>query len=225
MNAYPDDYVVLDIETTGLSVRNCGITQIGALKYKNGEIIGRFDSFVNPEMPIPANIAEMTGITDEMVKDAPSESEAVKAFLEFSNGAMLVAHNANFDISFIRRVAIDNDIMFANSYLDTVALSRYINSDIKKHTLDALAKYYKLGEFDHHKADADTEMLAKIFECMIKKLAINGIFSINEMNTAMAHNSDPKRLNYYHVVILVKNPFHTQLFVDIAITLIKLFIL
>ncbi len=200
-----DEFIIFDIETTGLSPKSCGITQIGALKYKNGEIIGRFDTFVNPEMPIPANIVELTGITDDMVKDAPSEKEAVKSFLEFSNGAMLVAHNANFDISFIRRVAVDNDIPFNNAYLDTVALSRYINADIKKHTLDSLARYYKLGEFDHHKADADTEMLAKIFECMIRKLAVNGIFSVNEMNAAMAHNSDPKRLNYYHVVILVKN--------------------
>ncbi len=200
-----DEFVIFDIETTGLSPKTCGITQIGALKYKNGEIIDRFDTFVNPEMPIPANITELTGITDDMVKDAPSEREAVESFLAFSGDCVLVAHNANFDISFIRRVATDFGIVFDNPYLDTVALSRYINSDIKKHTLDTLAKYYNLGEFDHHKADADTEMLAKIFECMSRKLAVNGIFTVNEMNAAMAHNSDPKRLNYYHVIILVKN--------------------
>ncbi len=200
-----DEFIIFDIETTGLSYKTCGITQIGALKYKNGEIIGKFDTFVNPGMPIPENIVRLTGITDEMVKDAPSEREAVESFLQFVGDSMLVAHNANFDVSFISRVANDNGITFDNAYLDTVALSRYINSDINKHTLDTLAKYYKLGEFDHHKADADTEMLAKIFECMARKLAVNGIFTVSEMNAAMANNSDPKRLRYYHVVILVKN--------------------
>ncbi len=200
-----DEFIIFDIETTGLSPKTCGITQIGALKYKNGEIIGEFSTFVDCGMPIPENIIRLTGITDEMVKGAPSEKEAVTQFLEFCGSRMLVAHNANFDISFIRRVADDNAIPFDNAYLDTVALSRYINSDINKHTLDTLAKYYQLGEFDHHKADADTEMLAKIFECMSRKLAANGIFTINEMNAAMAGNADPKRLKSYHVVILVKN--------------------
>ena len=140
-----------------------------------------------------------------MVKGAPSEREAVEQFLEFCGDRMLVAHNANFDISFIRRVADENNIPFDNTYLDTVALSRFINGDLKKHTLDTLAKYYNLGEFDHHKADADTEMLAKIFTCMIQKLAENGILTVTEMNAAMAHNSDPKQLRSYHIIILVKN--------------------
>ncbi len=199
------EFIIFDIETTGLSPKTCGITQIGALKYVGGEIIGKFDTFVNPNMPIPANITELTGITDDMVKDAPSEEDAVRRFLEFCGDSVLVAHNANFDVSFIRRVAVEYNISFNNPYLDTVALSRYINSDLKKHTLDTLAKYYNLGEFDHHKADADTEMLAKIFECMSRKLASNGIVTINDMNSAMAHNSDPKHLRSYHIVILVKN--------------------
>ncbi|MBR4279398.1 MAG: PHP domain-containing protein, partial [Clostridia bacterium] len=200
-----DEFIIFDIETTGLSAKNCGITQIGALKYKSGEIIGRFDSYVNPNMPIPDYISKMTGITDDMVKDAPCEKDAVVSFLEFCGGSTLVAHNANFDTSFIRRVANDNGITFENPYLDTVALSKYINSDSKRHSLDVLAKYYDLGEFDHHRADADTEMLAKIFACMVKKLAANGIYNVNEMNTAMAHSADPKLLPDYHMVILVKN--------------------
>ena len=200
-----DEFIIFDIETTGLSPKTCGITQIGALKYKSGEIIGEFSTFVDCGKPIPENIVHLTGITDEMVKGAPNECEAVKRFLEFCGSRMLVAHNANFDISFIRRVADENEIPFENPYLDTVALSRYINSDLKKHTLDTLARYFNLGEFDHHKADADTEMLAKIFECMSRKLAANGIFTINEMNAAMANSSDPKRLKSYHIIILVKN--------------------
>ncbi|MBQ1205984.1 MAG: PHP domain-containing protein, partial [Clostridia bacterium] len=181
-----DEFIIFDIETTGLSPKTCGITQIGALKYKHGDIIGEFSTFVDCGIPIPENIVRLTGITDDMVKGAPNECEAVTEFLEFCGDRMLVAHNANFDISFIRRVADENSIPFENPYLDTVALSRYINSDLKKHTLDTLARYYNLGEFDHHKADADTEMLAKIFECMSRKLAANGIFTVNEMNAAMA---------------------------------------
>ena len=199
------EFIIFDIETTGLSPNTCGITQIGALKYKNGDIIGEFSTFVNCGKPIPENIVKLTGITDDMVKGAPCEREAVERFLEFCGSRMLIAHNANFDISFIRRVADENQIPFDNTYLDTVALSRFINGELKKHTLDTLAKYYDLGDFDHHKADADTEMLAKIFACMTQKLAANGILTVSEMNAAMSHNSDPKQLRSYHIIILVKN--------------------
>ncbi len=198
-------FIIFDIETTGLSPLTCGITQIGAMRYKAGEITDRFDTFVNPGMPIPARITELTGITDEMVLNAPSEDAAVKAFLDFAAGDMLVAHNASFDVSFIRRVASDNRIVFDNAYLDTVALSRYLNPDVSNHKLDTLAKYFKLGEFDHHRADADTEMLAGIFGCMANKLSKQGINTIAEMNEAMANNSDPRKLKSHHVSILVKN--------------------
>ncbi len=198
-------FVIFDIETTGLSPQNCGITQIAALKYRDGVVLDTFETFVNPGMPVPANITGLTGITDEMVKDAPCQRDAVTAFLEFAGGDMLVAHNAPFDIGFIRKVAADNKLRFENPYLDTVSLSRYINNDISKHTLDSLAKYFSLGEFDHHRAGEDTEMLAKIFGSLVRKLAANGITDINEMTDAMSRNSDPKRLKYYHVTILVKN--------------------
>ncbi|HAN21318.1 MAG: hypothetical protein A2Y15_07250 [Clostridiales bacterium GWF2_36_10] len=198
-------FIVFDIETTGLSPQNCGITQIGALKYHDGEVIDRFETFVNPDMPIPENITNLTGITDDMVKDAPSQKDAVKAFLNYAGDHMLVAHNAPFDIGFIRKVATENKIKFTNSYLDTVSMSRYLNTDISKHTLDSLARYFSLGEFDHHRAGDDTEMLAKIFEQLIKKLAANGIADIDMLLDDMARNSDPKRLKYHHIIILVKN--------------------
>ncbi|HBR31518.1 MAG TPA: PolC-type DNA polymerase III, partial [Clostridiales bacterium] len=198
-------FVIFDIETTGLSPKNCGITQIGALKYRGGEIIDCFETFVNPEMPIPEEITSLTGITDDMVKDAPSQKEAVKAFLEYAGNHMLVAHNAQFDIGFIRKVTSDNRMKFTNPFLDTVSVSRFINNDIFRHTLDALAKYFKLGEFDHHRAGDDTEMLAKIFEQLIRKLAVNGILDTDGVLEEMSRNSDPKRLKYHHIIILVKN--------------------
>ena len=199
------DFIIFDIETTGLSYKTCGITQIGALKYKNGNIVDEFSTFVDPGMPIPEDITRLTGISDDMVAGAPCEKEAVERFLAFCGGAMLVAHNAGFDTSFISRVAADNGMPFENPYLDTLALSRYINSDISRHTLDSLAKYYKLGDFDHHRADADTGMLARIFGCMADKLAQNGIFNVAEMNAAMAANCDPKRIPARHISILVRN--------------------
>ncbi len=200
-----DDFIIFDIETTGLSPVSCGITQIGALKYRGGEIVDEFATFVNPNMPIPENITKLTGISDDDVKDAPSEKDAVKGFLKFASGSMLVAHNAGFDTSFIRRVCGDHRIAFKNPYLDTVSLSRYLNPDSARHTLDALAKYYKLGDFDHHRADADTEMLARIFGCMVQKLKAQGINNVTEMNEAMASSADPKKLKSHHITILVKN--------------------
>lgn len=198
-------FVIFDLETTGLSPATCGITQIGALKYCNGEIIDRFETFVNPDMPIPEKITKLTGITDDMVKDAPCQKDAVEAFLEYAGDHMLVAHNAPFDIGFVRKVSDDYKIKFNNSYLDTVSMSRYLNTDISKHTLDSLARYFSLGDFNHHSAEADTDMLAKIFEQLIKKLAVNGIYDINSLLDDMARNTDPKRLKYYHIIILVKN--------------------
>ncbi|MBQ3154046.1 MAG: PHP domain-containing protein, partial [Clostridia bacterium] len=205
-NFEKDEFVIFDIETTGLSVANCGITQIAASIYRGGQTVDTFETFVNPGMPIPQNITELTGITDEMVADAPSVKDAVEAFLRFAGGRMLVAHNASFDASFIRKACNDYDMAFDNPCLDTVALSRYINADSNRHTLDALAKYFKLGEFDHHRANADTEMLSLIFGQLARKLASNGIFTTNEMVTAMAENSDPKKLkNTYHIILLAKN--------------------
>lgn len=198
-------FIIFDIETTGLSPQTCGITQIAAIKYRAGRIIDKLETYVNPEMPIPANISRLTGITDDMVANAPSKKDAVKKFLEFSGKNILVAHNALFDIGFIRKVCDDHKIRFNNPYLDTLSLSRFINNDISKHTLDTLAKYYKLGTFDHHQAGEDTEMLAKIFEVMSEKLEQNGITDIEEMSDSMARHTDPKRLFHYHVTILVQN--------------------
>lgn len=200
-----DPFVVFDIETTGLSAQNCGITQIAAMRYQGGKLLDTYSTFVDPEMPIPAEITVKTGITDEMVAGAPKRKEAVEEFLRFADGQMLVAHNAAFDCSFIRKAAMDFGLSFPNPCLDTLSLSRYINADQKRHTLDALARYFKLGDFNHHRADADTGMLARIFDCMIRKLQNNGIHTTDEMVSAMAEHCDPKRLRSYHIVLLAKN--------------------
>ncbi|MBR6506603.1 MAG: PolC-type DNA polymerase III [Clostridia bacterium] len=199
------EFIIFDIETTGLSPVDCAITEIGASLYKGGEIIDTFGTYVDPEMPIPENITRLTGISEETVKGAPKVKEAVKAFLEFAGDRILVAHNANFDIGFIRKACETHKIKFTNPYLDTLPLSRYINSDLNKHTLDSIGNYYNLGEFNHHRATDDTAMLGAIFSCMADRLRKQGIRNVEEMNMAMAANSDPKKLRAYHITILVKN--------------------
>ena len=203
--AFEDEYVVFDIETTGLSVYTCEITEIGAVLVRGGQVVEEFCTYVNPGMPIPPNIVELTGITDDMVKDAPSPAEAVKDFLAFCGSRILIAHNAGFDISFIRSVCDKNKLAFNNPYLDTVALSRYINPELKRHRLDTLADYYKLGAFNHHRASDDARMLAEIFFCMVDKLKVEGVRDFNGMAEAMSEGSDPLKLRPNHMIILAKN--------------------
>lgn len=202
---FTDTFTVFDIETTGLSAANNHITEIGAVRVKDGKTLEVFNTFVDPGEHIPEKITELTGITDEMVAGAPSEAEAVKAFLEFADGNMLIAHNAGFDTSFIRRVCEQNGIEFENSFLDTVAMSRYVNSDLKKHKLDTLADYFGLGEFNHHRASDDAEMLAAIFFKMTDKLRSEGVLDIRSMESVMSDNVDPKKLRSNHMTILVKD--------------------
>ncbi len=200
-----DEMVVFDIETTGLSSISCKITEIGAVRIKGGKVLEVFNTFADPGEHIPENITELTGITDEMVKGAPSQCEAVESFLGFAGDSLLIAHNAGFDIGFIRKVCEDNHIPFRNSYLDTVSLSRYVNPELKRHKLDNLAQYYKLGDFNHHRASDDAEMLAKIFFAMCSKMEQEGIRSLAEINKAMESKADPLKLRTYHMIILVQN--------------------
>ena len=209
--AYNEDFdaetIVFDIETTGLSVQNCKITEIGAVKIKDGEIIDSFNTFVNPEMPIPEEIVELTSITDEMVADAPKIKEALTSFFEFIGGGrkLLVAHNANFDTGFIRYAAEACGMEFTNPYLDTVALSRYINPTLKKHKLDSLAEHYGLGDFNHHRACDDAAMLAAIYFKMIQSMREQDIKGFEQLKRDMSANSNPLSLKPYHQIILVKN--------------------
>ena len=204
--SFDDEFCVFDIETTGLSLANDKITEIGAVIIKDGIITDTYSTFVNPEIPIPEKITELTGITNDMVKDARTINEVLPEFIDFIKDRILVAHNAKFDIGFIRKECKNNDIKFLNTYLDTLALSRFINSDIKgKHKLDSLAKYFGLGDFNHHRASDDAEMLAQIFNCMMEKLENEGVSDIKQMLKQIKQNSDPLKLNSYHQIILVKN--------------------
>ena len=211
--SFSADCVVFDIETTGLSVQNCMITEIGAVKISGGRVTDRFNTFVDPECSIPENIVELTGITDEMVKGAPKYADALRAFFDFigtePNAAgqlpLLIAHNANFDIGFIRHFAKLAELPFAYPYLDTLALSKHINPELKKHTLDAIAKAYELGDFNHHRACDDAEMLAMIYLHMQEIMRKLEMEDFRALQKDMTEKADPLKLKPYHQILLVKN--------------------
>ena len=205
---YPADgeIVVFDLETTGLSPASDRITEIGAVKIKNREIVEEFRTFVNPEMPISERITEITGITDDMVSgdDVPLEKEAVERFIEFAGKSVLVAHNADFDTGFIRAVCERQGIKYDFAFIDTVKLCKVALPHLKNHKLDTVAKEYKLGDFNHHRALADADMLARIFVKLVENAAKLGrVEKLGDLNTILG--ADLKKLHSYHMIILVKN--------------------
>ena len=202
---FEDEFVVFDIETTGLSNSTCGITEIGAVLVKNGQVLDRYNTFVNPEMPIPQEVVELTGITDDMVKDARTIDAVLPEFFNFIGKRLLIAHNADFDIGFIRVAAKRLEMPFENPYLDTLALSRHLNTELKSHKLNILAKYFDLGDFNHHRASDDAEMLSMIYFKMQEKMLQLDIRSFKDLQNEMSANADPLQLPTYHQIILVKN--------------------
>ena len=202
---FDDEFVVFDIETTGLSAANCKITEIGGVKIKCGEVLERFNSFVNPECPIPKDIVELTGITDEMVADADTIDKVLPRFFEFVGDRLLIAHNADFDTGFIRVAAKALGLEFKNPYLDTLGLARALIPELKSYKLDKLADHYKLGDFNHHRASDDAEMLANIFFKMLEDLENADVANFKDVETEFNGNADPLKLRPYHQIILVKN--------------------
>ena len=203
--SFDDEMVAFDLETTGLSAAGCKIIEIGAVKIKSGKVIDEMDIFVDPECPIPPEITKLTSITDDMVKGAPKEREALEQFFDFIGDRMLIAHNAHFDAGFIRVAAERAGIPFTNTYLDTVGLSRLVNSELKNHKLDTIAAYYKLDEFHHHRASDDARVLAEIFFKMVERLKSEGISTIEQMLAHTADTADPLKLKCHHMIIFAKN--------------------
>ena len=204
-SSFEDEFVVFDIETTGLSFVNDKIIEIGAVRYRNGKITDRFDTFVNPGTEIPEEIVKLTSITNEMVSDAPGMKDAMTAFLGFCKDDVLVAHNASFDTTFIRAACNSLGIEFKNTYIDTYAVSRFVNTDLKKHNLEALRDYFGLGEFHHHRASDDAAVTAEIFGSMCRKLKEDGIQDTARMSQVMADSADPKKIkDVYHAILIAK---------------------
>lgn len=201
-----DTFVVFDIETTGLSKETESITEIGAVKVVDGKIIDRFSTFVNPERPIPAEITKLTGITNEMVADAPVITEILPRFLEFCQDAVLVAHNANFDTGFIRLNAERKcGIEVKNTVLDTLELSRSLLPELKKHKLDIVCEQLGVSLEGHHRAVNDAEATAEVFLKFIDMLVEKEIYKVDDINVFSSQTVNYKKLKAYHAIILAKD--------------------
>ena len=205
-----ETFVCFDTETTGLKPAEEEITEIAAVKVRNGEVLEEFQTYVNPHKPIPANITELTGISDETVKDAPELSEALPQFLEFAGDLPLVAHNAGFDMAFIHRACERLGIEREFTSIDTVEMCKILFPDMKRHKLDVMAKKLKVGPFDHHRASEDAAVLGRIYikllEKMQEELHATKISDINPLLAGLkAKTGSLKNLRRYHFIILAKN--------------------
>jgi DNA polymerase-3 subunit alpha (Gram-positive type) len=199
-------YVVFDIETTGFSPVTNRIIEIGAVKVENGQITERFSTFVNPEVPIPFEIEKLTNINDSMVINADTIEVVLPKFLEFVGDAILVAHNANFDVSFIKENAKRQQLSVDFTYVDTVGIARTLLTGQAKYTLDAVAKTLGISLENHHRAVDDAECTAEIFVRFIDMLKKDNITTLSELNNLGKSSIEAiRKLHSYHIIILAKN--------------------
>lgn len=203
--AFQDEYVVFDIETTGFSPFNDKIIEIGAVKIRNKHVVERYNAFVDPGQPLPAAIVELTGITDAMVWGKDGIEKVLPEFLKFTGDAVLVAHNANFDMGFIRKNANDLNLPFRNEQLDTVTLARYLYPQLKRHRLDNIAKHLGIFMGSHHRAVDDAETTANILFRSFDELEKREIFDTQALNEEYLAKVDVTRQMPYHVIIQAKN--------------------
>jgi len=200
------EYVVFDIETTGLSPTNNRIIEIGAVRIKDGKIQDTFSEFVNPEVPIPYTITKLTSITDAMVQNAPTIEVILPKFLEYIGDASVVAHNATFDTGFIRENAKRLGLVFDSTIVDTMTLAHILLPELGKYTLDRLCKQFGVVNEHHHRACDDAAATAEIFVKMIKMIKEKGITTIHELNEAGAASPDAiRKAKTYHGIILAAN--------------------
>ena len=204
--SFDDPYVVFDIETTGFSPITNHIIEIGAVRVEKGKIVERFSTFVNPDEPIPFRIEQLTGINDSMVLPAPKIEKVLPEFLEFCEGAALVAHNASFDVSFISRNAAQLGLPFSPTVLDTVALARVLLPQLNRYKLDTVAKALNISLENHHRAVDDAEATAEIFVAFLNMLKKRDLSSLEELNKLSELDEEGiRKLPSYHVIILAKN--------------------
>ena len=201
-----DVYVVFDLETTGFSPIKDKIIEIGAVKVENGKITERFSTFVNPKIPIPFRITQLTSITDQMVMDAPDIETVLPQFLEFIGDAVLVAHNASFDVGFIEQNCRYQDIVPNFTSVDTVAMARILLPTLSKFKLNVVANALHISLENHHRAVDDAGATAEIFVKFVVMLKERNINDLAKLNRFGSNNADAiKKLPTYHVIILALN--------------------
>ena len=198
-------YCVLDLETTGLSFRTEKITEVGIMKVKNGEVIDEFSCFVNPEKPIPQKVVEVTNITDDMVKDAETIDKVFPKILEFVGDSILVAHNADFDIGFLKYNASQLGYELNNTYLDTLRLAKSLFPDFKKYKLGFIADKLGIVVEVAHRALDDVDTTVKVFNIMISMLKEKGAKTWDDVDSLEIGKADYKSLPTYHAIILAKD--------------------
>lgn len=196
-------YVVFDIETTGFDPFNDKIIEIGAVKMRGKEIIGEFSEFVNPEIPIPPKITKLTTITDEMVANAEKIETVLPKFLEFCANTTVVAHNAKFDVGFIKQKTIDQGLEYSPSVIDTLPLARTLLPELNKYGLASLVDYFEITLETHHRAVDDAKATAEVFQKFLYMILSKGLMKLTEINTELQPNiQNSETLN---TMILVKN--------------------
>ena len=204
--SFDDPYVVFDIETTGFSPLSDRIIEIGAVKVVNGTITDKFSTFVNPDIPIPFRIEQLTSINDSMVLPAPKIDKVLPDFLKFCEGCALVAHNASFDVSFIAHNAEELGLPFDPTVLDTVTLARVLLPQLNRYKLDTVAKALNVSLENHHRAVDDAGATAEIFVAFLKMLKERDISTLDELNKLSELDEEGiKKLPTYHIIILAKN--------------------
>ena len=202
-----DEFVAFDIECTGLHSDRDRMTEIGAVIFSGGQVKDTFNTFVDPGMPIPDEIVRLTGITNEDVKGAPGEEEALRAFMDFCGDRPIIAHNADFDVGFMAACAERRGIDFHPVYLDTLVLAQTLLPHLKRHKLDTVSNYLCLPEFNHHRASDDAMVVARIMDKFIPMLQEKGAQRVCDIENALlsVRKTGVRSQKARHIIFLVKN--------------------
>ena len=199
------EYIALDIETTGLSSSNDRIIEIGAARIRNGNVVEEFNELIDPEIPIPENIVQLTGIDDTMVSGKRKINEVLPDFINFAKDGVLVAHNAKFDIGFIKKNCRELNIEINNPVIDTLTLSKLLFPNLKRYKLDVVAKHLGISLKNHHRAVDDAVCAGNILIKCIDIMKDKNVKTISDINKLFKGKQDFKKMNTYHTVLLVKN--------------------
>ena len=209
--SFDEEYVAFDLETTGLYARRDRIIEIGAVRMKNGQEIDRFQTFVDPQMPLEKRTTELTGITDEMLYGAPKLEEAMADFVKFIGDRVLVAHNAQFDTTFIRHACKKLGIPYTFTSVDTLTISQNLMPKLQRFSLDMVAKHFALPDFNHHRAADDALTCGAVMGKLIEKLQEMGVQDVQSINDAMLplrpefRRNHPTSMRCQHIVLFAMN--------------------